>query len=459
MTPRSLKSFLLAGAFALGAGSTAAETLSDALVKAYQTSPLLESSRAGLRAQDEEVPLARSNRRPQLDIGGSTALQQSTRVPGEVFDTYQAALNASLLIYDSGQTAAAIESARYTVAAARASLLETEQAVLFNAVSAYMDVRRDLEFLSIAQSDVGVLEEQLRASNNRFEVGEVTRTDVSLTEAQLAESRATLAQAVGNLALSREAYLAAVGVPPVDLAPPPPPPELPATMEAALALALRLNPSITQAQFAERAALADFDRARAADGPQVNVTASLGYDNTRALNFNEDFSGDIGVSAAVPLYTGGRNSALVRQAQHILERRQAEVQAAGRDVAQQVNSAWIQIQVSQASIVANRSQVEAARIAYEGVAEEARLGARSTIDVLTADQDLLQAEAELVRSQRDAYVAAYAVLQAIGLLTVEHLDLGVVPYDPDVNFVRVERGPMGGYDTSAVDRIRARWQN
>ncbi len=456
-----LRTLLLAGA--LGCAATLAtplraDTLSDALVKAYQTSPLLASSQAGLRAQDEAVPQARAMKRPQISASASAGVGASTRLPGETTDVYRAALDASLVIYDHGQTAAAIEAARYNVAAARADLTSVEQSVLFAAVSAYMDVRRDLEFLRIARSDVRVLEEQLRAANNRFEVGEVTRTDVSLTEARLAESRATLASAVGNVALSREAYQAAVGVEPNDLAPPPPAPSLPVTMQESVALALRLNPVIVSAQFLERAAIADFDRARAADGPEISITGSVGYDGNDRLNQGDDVTGEVGIGAQIPLYTGGLNSSLIRQAQSIVERRKFEVQEAGRDVNQQVNSAWIQIEVAQASIVANRRQLEAARVAFEGVSEEARLGARSTLDVLDSDQDRLEAEAEVVRAQRDAYVAAYALLQAVGLLTVEHLDLGIETYDPDVNFTRVQSAPSGGYDTSAVDRIRARWQ-
>lgn len=436
-----------------------AATLTDALVVAYQTSPLLESSRAALRALDEEVPLARAARRPQLILRGSGVATKTTRLPGETGRVFNADLQASLLLFDNGETAAAIESAVSTVAAARADLRDVEQTVLLGAVEAYMDVRRDMEFLRIARSGVMVLNEELRAAQDRFEVGEVTRTDVSLTEARLAQSRAALALAEGNLQLAQAAYLAAVGVPPNDLAPPPPPPELPASLEAAVALALQQNPNIVSAQFAVRAAAADFDRARAADGLRVDAVASAGYDGSDGvLGRGDDGIATAGVQANLPLYTGGQNSALVRRAQRNLERRQSEVQEAGRFVTQLVRSAWIQLEVAQASIVATRRQLEAARLAFEGVSEEARLGARSTLDVLASDQDRLEAEAEVVRTVRDAYVAAYALLQAIGLLTVDHLGLGIETYDPDLNFVQVQSAPMGGYDTTVVDRIRARWQ-
>jgi outer membrane protein len=160
----------------------------------------------------------------------------------------------------------------------------------------------------------------------------------------------------------------------------------------------------------------------------------------------------------MPLSTGGRNDSLIRQAQSVLEQRKFQVQDAGRLAIEQVNAAWTQLNVARATLVANREGVVAAEIAYEGVFEEARLGARSTLDVLDADQERLQAAAEVVRSRRDEYVAAYAVLRAIGLLTVNHLGLGIETYDPDINYARVQRGPSGGFDTSAVDRIRSRWE-
>lgn len=462
MSMRRLRPFLLSTAVtaALGLAPAAvwAETLSDAFVKAYQTSPLLQSSRAALRARDEGVPQASSARKLQTSISGNANLQTDSDDTSNFPDTYAAGLNASLLVYDHGQTKAAIESARFTVAAARADLRDIEQQVLFSAVSAYMDVRQGIEFVSIAQNDVGVLEEQLRAANNRFDVGEVTRTDVSLTQAQLEASRATLADAGGNLQIARQAYLAAVGTLPGDLSPPPPLPPLASSVKAAEAIALRQNPAITSAQFAEQAAAADFVRALAAKGPNFSLTGTAGYQGNERLGVGDKLTGTIGVEGSLPLTTGGNLDSLVRQAQQLLEQRKSQVQEAGRAVIESVNGAWIQLEVARATIIANQRQLEASSIAFEGVSEEARLGARSTIDVLDANQDRLEAAAEVVRSKRNEYVAGYSVLQAMGLLTVEHLKLGIETYDPDVYFVQVRNGPRGGYDTSAVDRIRARWQ-
>ena len=464
MKHRGLARLLIASALVAGwMVPAAAETLTDALIKAYQTSPLLDSNRASLRGLDENIAQIRAGRRPQ--VSGVGQAQGQTDISEFPFDNlYSAALQASLLLFDNGQSKAALESARYSVAAGRASLVNVEQEVLFAAVTAYMDVIQALEFVRIGENDVSVLGEQVDATNNRFEVGEVTRTDVSQTEARLAASRGRLVDARGNLEVARQAYLAAVGTLPGDLEQPPDIPQLPGSIPEAEQIGIRQNPSVVAARFAERAAVSDFDRARAATGLSVTATTAFQYQGQRfsdqagGRNFEDGYDLEGQVEASIPLYTGGRNSSLIRQAQQVLEQRKFEVQDAGRLVIEQVNNAWTQVEVAQALIVANREQVVAAQIAFEGVSEEARLGARSTLDVLDADQERLQAEAEVVRSMRDEYVAAYAVLRAMGLLTVEHLNLGIESYNPDIYFSQVQRAPVGGYDTSVVDKIRARWE-
>jgi outer membrane protein len=456
----------LAVAVMLAAAPAHAETLTDALIRAYQTSPLLDANRAALRGIDESVPQARSARRPQLS---ATAQGQGSyradSVPSTV-DSVGAGLQATLLLFDSGQTRAAIESARSTVAAARADLRNTEQFVLFSAVQAFMDVRRDLEFVALAANDVSVLEEQLRAAVDRFDVGEITRTDVSLTEARLADARSRLVAAQGQLEISRAAYQQAVGTPPGNLQPPPPIPQLPPSLQEATGIGLQRNPEIVAAQFAERAALFDMDRARAAQGPSINAEGTVNYQDSSPTSSapgvptgrQRDLVGTAAIRGSVPLYSGGNTSSLIRQAQAVLEQRQWQLQDAGRRVTQQVAAAWTELEVARAQIPARRTQIEAARIAAEGTAEEARLGARSQLDVLDADQERLAAEANLVQAIRDEYVASYNLLSAMGLLTVEHLGLGIETYDPEVNFTRVQGGPTGGYDLGVVDRIRARWE-
>ena len=417
------------------------------------------------------MPQARAQRRPQVGVGVSGSSEANViEDPDEQLTVLQAALNAQLVLYDHGQTRAAIESARNTIAAGRADLKDVEQLVLFNAVAAYVDVLQNQEFVRLANNDVDRLNETLRATRDRFEVGEVTRTDVSQGESRLAASRSTLEAAEGEVEIARQAYRVAVGTLPQNLEPAPPLPQLPGSLEEATRIGIERNPAIVAAQFAERAAVYDFDRARAAKGPTVSVSGQAGVQrDNQPQNRSDDllhegsaWDGDtfasVGIEGSLPLYTGGLNDSVVRQAQALLDQRRYELQDEARTVTEAVANAWTQLDVARASIVARREQVEAARIAAEGVAEEARLGARSTLDVLDADQERLQAEAEVVRAMRDEYVAAYGLLQAMGLLTVEHLRLGVTPYEPDVNYRRVQNGPPGGYDTSAVDRIRARWE-
>ena len=449
----------LAAALALNGGAAGAESLADALIKAYQTSPLLESNRAALRGLDESVPQARADKRPQVDLGASlSSVTTAEDFKEDQLNQAQAALSASLLLFDNGQTKAAVESARNQIAAGRATLKDVEQLVLFTAVQAYVDVRRDQEFVRLANNDVDRLMETLEATQNRFEVGEVTRTDVSQSESRLAASRSTLADAEGALEISRETYRQAVGTLPGDLEPLPPLPAVSRVVQDAINVGVQRNPRIIAAQFAERAAVYDFDRALAAKGLSVSASVAVGAERENQQGWDSDAFGSVGLDASIPLYSGGRNDSLVRQAQALLDQRRFELQDEGRAVTQEVAAAWYQLDVARASIIARREQVEAARIAAEGVAEEARLGARSTLDVLDADQERLQAEAEVVQALRDEYVATYALLQAMGLLTVEHLKLGIETYDPDVYFTKVQSGPRGGYDTSAVDRIRARWE-
>lgn len=464
--PRSLLLAAAAAVSLMAAYPASATTLADALATAYQTSPLLKSNQAALRSLDENVPQARAARRPQVSADVSATKQTNIiEDPSTQIDALQAALTASLTIYDHGQSKAALEAARNTVAAGRADLKRVEMQVLFNAVQAYVDVLKFQEFVRIAKNDVDRLNETLGATRDRFDVGEVTRTDVSQSELRLAASRSTLAATEGQLEVAKQTYKQVIGIAPANFQPTPPLPKLAATLEEATNVAMKRNPSIISAQYAERAAVYNFDRARAAKGPTVAISGQVGVQRGNSLSpftggtvWDGNTFGSVGIEGSMPLYTGGSNDSLIRQAQAVLEQRQFELQDSGRVVTESVAEAWSNLDVARASIVARREQSAAAKIAAEGVTEEARLGARSTLDVLDAVQEQLSAEAEVVRARSDEYVAAYGVLQAMGLLTVEHLKLGVTPYNPDVNYERVQNGRPGGYDTTAVDRIRGRWE-
>jgi len=450
---KSFSSALFA-AMCLAATGSVADTLTDALISAYQSNPSLEISRASLRSLDEAVAQARSGLRPTLNATGSGTLSTSSSTSG-VTDSYRASLDAALKLYDGGQTASAVASAIARVDAGRASLRDAEQSVLLAATAAFVDVRRDLEFVSLAQSNVRVITQQVRAARDRFEVGEVTRTDVSQAEARLAAARSNLAAAEGALARSGRTYLAVVGKKPRDLRQPPAIPGLPRSLDEALAIAMREHPSLDAARARLSGAEHDVERARGATRPSVSLTGSLAHTE----GGSSDSSASVTLSGTVPIVSGGRLSSLIRQAQQVLSQRKYEVQDAGRLVAQSTAIAWADLNVARASIRARRQQIEAARIAFEGVGEEARLGARTTLDVLDAEQELLNARTDLASAQRDEFVAAFNLLSSMGLLSVKHLGLGIPVYDPSVNFERVQHGPTGAFDGSVVDRIRSRWSN
>ncbi len=453
---------ILSGAMATAA---TADTLTDTLIRAYQSSPFLESQRAALRGIDENVAIARSSKRPDVSasIGATGAYfrPENTPAPGapgwRFEEEVTAELRATLLLYDHGQTAAAIQSARAQVMANRALLRDVEQQVLFGSVESYMDVRRDEISVDVGENNVEVLREQVRATRDRFELGEVTRTDVSLAEARLAAAQAALAGFRGQLQISREAFGAVVGVPPRDLQPPPPLPDLPGTLAEAEAIAMQLHPSIISARHAEEAAGFDLTRARGARGP--SVSSGLGVQTTaedleRGIN---GVQGTVSITGRVPLYQGGRLSAAVRQAEALVARRKFEVQDTARTIRQNTAGAWANLAVARASIVANREQVRSAQIAFEGVQEEAMLGARTTLDVLDLEQDLRDAQLQLASSQRDEYVAAYQLLSTMGLLTVEHLNLGIPTYDPEAYHNKVQNGPYSTVEGSILEKLRDRY--
>ncbi|MFQ5622241.1 MAG: TolC family outer membrane protein [Paracoccaceae bacterium] len=442
----------------LGAGGARADSLTDALISAYQTNPLLAVSRASLRAVDEGVGQARSGLRPNVTAGGSGTLSSTSQTSG-ITDSYRASLDAELTLFDGGQTKAAVAAAIADVEAGRASLRDAEQTVLLDATTAFMNVRRDLDFVSLAKSNVNVITQQVRAAQDRFEVGEVTRTDVSQAKARLAAAQSNLSATEGALARSRQNYLAVVGKPARKLQAPPALPKLPRTLEEAQAIAMREHPALGAARARLEAAKHDVERAKAALRLNLSLSGSLAYSLNTPIDGQDRTSATVTLGGSVPLYTGGNLSSLVRRAQQILEQRKHKVQDTARLVAQSVAFAWADLRVARASIRARKQQIEAARVAFEGVGEEARLGARTTLDVLDAEQELLNARTDLVAAKRDEYVAAFNLLSAMGLLSVKHLGLGIPVYDPTVYFEQVQSGPSGGIDTSVVDRIRSRWGN
>ena len=417
------------------------ETLSDALTSAYEKSNLLEQNRAVLRAADEDVARAIAALRPTLDFVASYSysntdgLGQSLSADGlnELSSTY--ALVAQLLILDGGQRGLQTDLAKETVLATRERLRGVEQDVLLSAVRAYFDVLSARAFVDLGNNNLRLLREEVQAARDRFEVGEVTRTDVALAESRLAQSRSQLAAAEGNLAAASEAYRVAVGRYPGDLVTPATTPQIPATVEAAADIARRQHPAIREAQRQVTSSDISVEIATRAYGPTLSATGRLQYDSEGRDRHT------LGLEFRQPIYTGGRLPALERRAIAQRDQARASLHQTTLQITEAVANAWSQIAVARAQITATQEQVRAAEIAFDGVREEARLGARTTLDVLDAEQDLLDARASRIDAIAQQYEAIYSLLSAMGLLTVEHLQLGIPTYDPAAYYNAVSSAP------------------
>ena len=423
-----------------------ADTLADALTAAYQNSGLLDQYRALLRAADEDVAQAVSATLPVISWSAN-ATSTSPRASGADLIAATARISADLTLYDGGANDLAIEAQKELVLGTREALRRIEQSVLLDAVTAYMQVRSDTEFVALRESNVRVLTQEFRAAQDRFDVGEVTRTDVALAEARLAAARSLLASAQGSLARSAEAYVTAVGRKPDALSPAKAAP-VSQTLADAKAFAVRNHPDILQAQHAVSAAELNIKRGEAAMKPSVSLGAQIGFDQ----DFNVGRS--IGVTASGPIYAGGRLSSQVRQFMSRRDAERAALLVTSMGIEQQVANAYSFLEVARASALSSNNQIAAARVAFRGVREEATLGARTTIDVLNAEQELLSAQANLIAAQADEVVASYQVLASMGLLTAAHLRLPVQQYDPAAYYNLVKDAPTARSEQGqALDRV------
>ncbi len=449
MTTVNVRRLLASGLFALGmVGATpaAAETLADALVSAYKNSNLLEQNRAVLRAADEDVATAVAALRPILNFVANAGYQDPVSVGADQLSA-TVALSAQMTLFDSGRNRIGVDIAKESVLATREALVGVEQNVLLAAVQAYFGVRSALENVAINENSVRVLGETLRATQDQFDVGEVTRTDVALAEAQLAAARASLAAAQGQLAAARESYKASTGHYPGPLAIAPRAPALPKSVDEAQRIAFRTHPSLLQAQ--HQVAAADFGVALAAAQrlPTISADASL------ARNDNGINASSVGVRLTQPLYAGGKLSSVHRQAIAQRDSSRAGLQQSSVIIAQNVANAWADIAVARAQISATDLQISAATIAYDGVREEAKLGARTTLDVLNAEQSLLDARSSRITAVANLQVANYSLLASMGLLTVEHLNLGIPVYDPAAYYNAVKNAPPTSVQGKSLDRV------
>jgi len=435
----------------LVAAPAAAQSLDDALAMTYASNPTLLAERARLRAIDEGVPQALSGWRPTVTVNGAirrqftdtqTAFQFSAGEQTIYPKTFE--LSASQPLYRGGRTVAETKRAEALVQSGRADLIDVEQQVLLRAATAFYNVVRDQAVVGLNINNERVLTRQLEATRDRFEVGEVTRTDVSQAEARLADAAAARIESEGNLQIARTDFEAVVGVLPGKLSFPPAE-RMPGLFgaQAGLDLAMSRNPAILSAAFDERAALYDISAAGGRLLPEVTLDTSLGraYDPNTFTDEQDSFQ--IGASVRVPLYQSGEEYSLVREYRQTAAQRRRELDQARRDTREDFARGWEQLITARARISSFQASVRANQIALDGVEQEAAVGARTVLDVLDAEQELFNARVNLVRARRDEGVAAFAMLEVTGGMTAAELRLPVASYDPAVHYNQVRDKWLG----------------
>lgn len=438
------------------------ETLREAMVKAYRTNPGITAERANLRATDENVPIARSSGLPGVNsTGGYT--ENLYNSDGGVGPARQGTVgvNLSVPVFSGGSVRNSVRAAETRVEAGRANLRSAEAQLFSDVVAVYLDVIRDEAIVRLNQQNSRVLEVNLQATRDRFEVGDLTRTDVAQSEARLALAQSQLRGAEAQLISSRENYIRIIGTPPGTLAPPPPLPNLPASPDQAASVALEENPALDSAKKSRDATKYDVDVARAGRLPRVSVGVGGDYYNRfgsisgpgqLAGLRNDGVATTAGVNLTLPLFQGGRPAAQVRQAQARESAAIEQVTATERGVIAQARSAYAVWQSAQRVIESSRVAVSANRLSLEGVRAENSVGTRTILDILNAEQELLNSEVLLVTAERDAYVAGFAVIAAMGRAEAQDLGLDGGPlYDPVANYDRVRRSVSDWRDNPAPE--------
>jgi outer membrane protein len=437
-----------------------ADTLESALAQAYLNNPQLNAQRALVRATDEGVPQALAGYRPRVSATANIAAQANnvvtrptpTNPVASAPDTTQSGgttprgFGATLTqnLFNGFQTANRTRQAESQVRAARETLRATEQSVLLNAVIAYMNLLRDTAIFELQRSNVEVLQEQLRQTKQRLESGNVTATDVYQAEARLSVGRSQLYVAEANYRTARAAYRQVIGVDPARLQPASSVDRLfPQTLNAAIALSVLEHPAVATAQNNVDIALYQVKIAEGALYPTLNVLGSVQKSYDVALTTPETFAASIGTQLSVPIYQGGAEYSQIRQAKETLGQRRHDLDVARDQVRLSVTQAWAQLDAAKGTIASAQAQVKAAEAALNGVREEARLGQRTTLDVLNAQQELVNARIALVTAQRDRVVNSYSVLGAVGRLSPAILKLPVATYDAQTHYHQVRDAWIG----------------
>jgi outer membrane protein len=439
-----------------------AESLNEALSSAYRYNPRLDAARATLRAVDEEVARAMSGYRPVITGNADINYQHTNTRPDSVGEgvTRPKGYSIDLVqpIFSGFQTVNAVNEQEANVRAGRETLRSTEQSVLLDAVTAYMDVVRDEAIVKLRENNVNVLSRELKATEDRFAVGEVTRTDVAQAQARRAGAVSQLDLARANLKTSRATYERVIGHPPGNVAEPRGYETLvPKSLNEAVETGTHQNPAVVGALYTEQAARFTVDRIRGELLPQVQLEAdySSRFDNSQFNDQTETTT--VTGRLSVPIYEGGEVYARVRQAKHVHVGRLQEIEQARSETEEQVVSAWSALLATRAQLQSDKTQVDANRTALTGVREEERVGQRTLLDVLNAELELLNSQVNLVTTQRNHVVSNYALLSAIGRLDVVNLGVADTVYDPEEHYLEVRRKPWGTSITRGDGGLDGRW--
>jgi len=444
----------MAAASALSVSPVYGETLKEALAAAYIANPQVKAERAKLRATDEEVSRAKSGYRPTIQGEATHSVVDSSSSPPSPGDgtDYPRSYSVSVVqpLFRGFRTMNAVEAAKANVEAGREDLRNIAQQILLDAATQYMNVLRDESIVRLRSNNVKVLSEQLQATQDRFDVGEVTKTDVAQARARRAGAVSELNLAKANLQSSRAAYERVVGNPPSNLRTPPPVDRmLPQTLEAAIQEGETRNPAILAALLRVKATEFDTKRIKGELLPELRLEAS--YEKSFDTGgVDERDTTSLTGRLTVPIYQAGEVSARVRQSQDTELQRRQEVDQARQQVRSDVVSAWGQLVAARAALVSDRAQVQANEIALEGVRAEEQVGQRTVLDVLDAEQELLNSRVTLVTTRRDLVVATYTLLAAIGKLTPSDMGLPTLTYDPDPHYREVKDKAFGFHWSTSV---------
>jgi len=437
----------------LAATPAMAETIESALVRAYQDNPQLNAQRASVRSTDENVPQALSGYRPQVSVtasGGSQYSDTTLKTGGitsrqhGINGPWSAGATISQTLYNGGRTANRTRAAESQVSAAREGLRVLEQSVLLAASTIYMDYLRDSAIVEVQRSNVNVLEQTLKQTQDRFNVGEVTRTDVAQSQAQLAAGRTQLLAAESTLTTTRANYRRIIGSDPQNPQPGSPVDRyLPKTLAQAVNMGLVENPNVTAAMYGIDVSFLQVKVNEGALFPTVTLQGNVQQANEQTLSAFKAFSASATANISIPIYQGGAEYALIRQSKESLAQQRLNLDQVRDQTRATVAQGWGQLVASKSQVASAQAQVTASEIALNGVREEARVGQRTTLDVLNAQQTLVNARIALVTAQHDRVVASYTVLNAVGRLSPVTLKLRTTVYDPSVHYHQVRDSWFG----------------